>query len=321
MGERPVPEASGLMPSFLVPLHERNDCHLPGGSPEGGQFCGTGTWASGGGRTQSRRAVTSGMRPATDKERRKLAIPPAYTNVMVAEDPKAELRATALSPATGNTAYFYSAAYKARQQRAKFDRIVKVQQHVERLAARIDTDVQHPTREGHHTAMTLRLILQTGMRNGTEPDGETFGASSLRLDHVTVEGGAVRFQFPGKGGKLHDLTVHDPVLARYAEQRRASGAETLFPHDGADTLSYLKTVSGTLNLKVHDLRTWYASVYADHLVSAAVRAGLAPTTVKEQKAFRKAVAATVANRLGNTPGMTLNTYIHPKIWGQIGWTG
>ena len=27
------------MPSFLVPLHESNDCHEPAGSPEGGQFC------------------------------------------------------------------------------------------------------------------------------------------------------------------------------------------------------------------------------------------------------------------------------------------
>jgi len=27
------------MPCFLVPLHESNDCHNPGGSPEGGRFC------------------------------------------------------------------------------------------------------------------------------------------------------------------------------------------------------------------------------------------------------------------------------------------
>jgi DNA topoisomerase I len=249
------------MPAFLVPLHEFNACHLPAGRPDGGQFCGTGTWAASMGRTKSRRAVTSGMHPATDTERRKLVIPPAYTNVMVADDPKAELRATALSPATGNTAYFYSKAYKARQAKAKWDRIVAVQNGVENLAARINRDVERPQRPGHHTAMTLRLILQTGMRNGTEPDGETYGASSLRMEHVTVEGDflRVRLQFPGKGGTAHDLTVHDPVLARYATARRASGAETLFPHEGSDTLSYLKTVSGG-RFKVHDLRTWYGTV-------------------------------------------------------------
>jgi hypothetical protein len=27
------------MPAFTVPIHERNDCHTPAGSPAGGQFC------------------------------------------------------------------------------------------------------------------------------------------------------------------------------------------------------------------------------------------------------------------------------------------
>jgi DNA topoisomerase-1 len=304
------------MPCFLVPLHESNDCHLPGGNPEGGQFCGTGGWAAGGGRTKSRRATTSGMHPATDKERRKLVIPPAYTDVMVSDDPKAELRATAVSPATGNTAYFYAPGYKQRQQKAKWDRIVRVQNGVERLSARVDKALSKPRGAAYHTAMTVRLIMQTGMRNGTEPDGETFGASSLRMEHVTVEGDAVRFRFPGKGGLEHDLTVHDPVLARYATTRR--GRETLFPHTGADTLSYLKTVGG--DIKVHDLRTWYATVYADHLVTEVVTRGLQPKTKKEQKALMKQVSTTVSQRLGNTPGVTLKTYIHPRIWHQIGWS-
>jgi DNA topoisomerase-1 len=310
------------MPTFLIPLHEFNFCHLPEG-PSGGQFCaagGAGTWAQGRSRAIiSRRATKSPMRPATDKERKRLAIPPAYTDVMIATDPKAELRATALSPATGQTAYYYSKRYEARQQQAKWDRIVKVQTHVQTLETKLARDVANPKRPGHHTAMTLRLIAQTGMRNGTEPDGETFGASSLRTEHVTVDGATLRFQFPGKGGKTHDLTVVDAVLADYVKTRKASGAETLFPHEGADTLEYLQSISGGAKFKVHDLRTWYATTYADHLVTTAVTAGLAPTTVKEQKAFRKAVATTVANRLGNTPGMALKTYIHPKVWNAIGW--
>jgi DNA topoisomerase-1 len=319
------------MPAFLVPLHEFNQCHLPGGNPEGGQFCGTGAWARGQSRmTSSRRATTSPMHPATDKERKRLVIPPAYIHVMVADDPKAELRATAVSPVTGETAYFHVARYKARQQGAKWSRVVHVQQHIETLNAKLDKAIAKGKGEDYHTAMTVRLILQTGLRNGTEPDGETVGASSMRMEHVTVEGDTVRFAFPGKGafkvtlaeeqqGKLHTLEVHDPVLAKYVRARQTAGAETLFPHEGADTLAYLKRVGG--KIKVHDLRTWYATVYADHLVTEMIKTGLAPKTPKEQKAFRKQVATTVANRLGNTPGMTLKTYIHPKVWEAIGWEG
>lgn len=302
------------MPVLLVPLHEFNHCH----DPASGQFCGPGTWAAGRGRTQSRRATTSGMHPATDKERRKLAVPPAYTHAMVADDPKAELRATAVSPATGKTAYFYSAAYKRRQADAKWARIVAVQTGIEDLERRMFKDLARPGRDDYHPAMTLRLILQTGMRNGTEPDGETFGASSLLMEHVSVTGNRVRFQFPGKGGKNHDLTVTDSLLAEYATNRRAMGARTLFPHEGADTLAYLKRIKGD-KFKVHDLRTWYATVYADHLVATALKDGVVPTTKQSQKQFRNLIAETVAGRLGNTKGMALSTYIHPRVWDAIGW--
>lgn len=27
------------MPTFTIPLHEANDCHVPAGSAQGGQFC------------------------------------------------------------------------------------------------------------------------------------------------------------------------------------------------------------------------------------------------------------------------------------------
>lgn len=312
-----VDAAVTLMPAFLVPVHEHNDCHNPGGNPGGGRFCGKGEWASGGRMLSSRRATTSTMHPATDRERTRLAIPPAYTDVMVADDPKAELRATAVSPKTGQTAYFHSKSYKQRQQNAKWSRVVHVQNNVEKLEAKLAKAIKRGRGEDYHAAMTVRLILQTGMRNGTEPDGETFGASSLRTEHVTVTGDTVHFQFPGKGGKAHSLMVEDAVLARYATSR--AGKATLFPHTGADTLAYLQRVSGKVKTKVHDLRTWYGTVYADHLVTEMVSKGLAPKGKKEQKAFRKQVSTTVSNRLGNTPGMTLKTYIHPRVWDQIGW--
>jgi len=318
------------MPAFLVPLYEHNDCHTPAGNPDGGQFCGKGAWAAQSRMLASRRATTSAMHPATDRERKRLKIPPAYVDVMVADDPKAELRATAVSPKTGQTAYIHSKAYKQRQQNAKWSRVVHVQTHVEKLEAKLAKAIKRGRGEDYHAAMTLRLILQTGIRNGTEPDGETVGASSMRMEYVTVDGDTVRFNFPGKGafkitlkeeqqGKRHDLVVTDPVLADYVRARQKTRAETLFPHTGADTLAYLQRVSGKVKLKVHDLRTWYGTVYADHLVTEMAGKGLAPKGKKAQKAFRKQVATTVANRLGNTPGMTLKTYIHPRVWDQINW--
>ncbi len=48
------------MPSFLIPVHESNDCHNPPGSPEGGQFCSRTTYGQKGGEgaTKGKKATT-----------------------------------------------------------------------------------------------------------------------------------------------------------------------------------------------------------------------------------------------------------------------
>lgn len=301
-------------------LREFNKCHNPEG-PGGGRFCsslqqgGLAAWAKGRLPTQkSRRATKSEMRPATDAERRKLAIPPKYTDAMVATDPKAELRATAITPA-GKTASYYSEAYTARQEAAKWARVMSLQRAMPAIAEKIDRDSSNPKREDYHAAMTLRLIALTGLRNGGEGKGlkESFGASSLRLEHVTVSGNTVRLSFPGKSGVAQDITVTDKVLADYVRSRQSMGAKEVFPHDSADTLAYMKKISGG-KFKVHDLRTWNGTVMADRLVSEAIKAGLTPTTKKQFKALRKQVATEVAKTLGNTPAMALSTYIHPVVF-------
>jgi DNA topoisomerase-1 len=249
------------------------------------------------------------MRPATAADRKKYAIPPAYTNAMVATDPKAELRATAYSPATGKTASYYTKAYKARQAAAKWSRVMSVHRDMPTLWRKISTSKDQE-------AMTLRVILRTGLRNGNEGQGEekAYGASNLRMEHVSVDGDTVRLQFPGKSGVAQDHSFTDSVVADYVRKREKAGAETLFDHTADDTLSYLRQISGGKKLKVHDLRTWHGTVLADALVTTAVREGLIPKTAKEFKAFRKQIGTHVAKALGNTPAVTLSTYIHPSVF-------
>ncbi len=296
-------------------LREFNPCH----SPTTGQFCSdlsvAGAWIEKGSTRalKSRRAKTAEMRPATDKERKRLGVAPAYTNVQISTDPHAELRATATT-AAGKTAYYYSTRYKERQQQAKWSRVVEFQQGATKVAERISKEIaKGPKAANYHQAMTIRLIMQTGMRNGIEADG-TFGATSLRMEHVTTDGGTVRMQFTGKAGVKQDYTVHDSVFADYVRARRQAGGEKLFPHEAADTLTYLKSISRGKNFKVHDIRTWYGTVYADHLVRQMREQGMLPKTVKEHKAFRKAIATKVSEQLGNTPAVALSTYIHPRIF-------
>lgn len=255
------------------------------------------------------KATRSKMKRASDAERKARAIPPAYTDAMIAVDVTADLQATAITPA-GKTAYFYSKAFIERQVAAKWKRVAAVTKRIDSIAAKVEADSE----AGISEALTIRLILQTGMRNGGKKQGklDAFGASSIRIEHMPKmeEGDSeISLAFPGKKGVAQAFTVKDPVLARHAFRRQQEKAETLFEHTAADTLRYLRSVGGP-KIKVHDLRTWYANVLAEALVAKMLTDDLT------MKKLKKAVATEVASKLGNTPSMALKAYINPKVFGE-----
>jgi DNA topoisomerase I len=253
--------------------------------------------------------LRKGFRRATDEERKQLRIPPMYTDAQICNDPKADLQGVAKSPSTGKLLYFYSPEAKHRGQQAKLERVRRL---LEDMRALVEV-VEGESIAGVPEAMTLRLILKTGMRNGNPSQAvvrktPSYGASSLLLAHCTTQGTtAVTFSFPGKAGVHHEITVRDEVLARYVWARReVPGAETLFPHTAKDTLKYLRSLDSSL--KVHDLRTWFANVLAQAAYRHLKGSAASPA------ALQKAVAKVVAARLGNTPGAAQKSYIDPALF-------
>lgn len=246
------------------------------------------------------------MRSATAAERKARAIPPAYTNVLIAVDPKVDLQATAVCP-SGKTAYFYSVDYVRRQVNEKWARVRKVTKRIDDIAERVEKD----SKSGIGEAMTIRLILQTGLRNGGKMQGkkEAYGASSLRMEHVVLKGDEILLTFPGKKGVAQAHSLTDPILATWIRSQRKAGSMTLFNHEANDTLKYLRSIAG-VKIKVHDLRTWYANVLAAALVARLVAEA---TTLKK---LRKAVGTEVGAKLGNTASVALKSYIHPSVFGE-----
>jgi DNA topoisomerase-1 len=247
------------------------------------------------------------MRKATDAEKRALGVPPAYTDVMVSTDPNADLVATARIP-NGKTFYRYSAAFVERQAAAKWDRVKRLGAKAEKIEKRILRDAQ--SGEDRHVAMCAWLIMLTGMRNGNPPQGkdQSYGASSLLLEHTNVRKDEVTFDFVGKKGVQQHYVVRDALLAGYVRER--SHEARLFPHDANATLRYLKSIGAA---KVHDLRTWRANELASILIEELLKHGV-PESKKAIKAFKKLVATKVAEALGNSPSMALKSYIDPRAW-------
>jgi len=225
---------------------------------------------------------------------------------MIAIDANADLQVTAITPG-GKTAYFYHADFVRRQEAVKWKRLAKVTRRIDAISERVEKD----SVDGISPALTIRLILQTGLRNGGKMQGvkEAYGASSLRTEHVTLDGNVLLLTFPGKKGVLQVHSLTDPVLAEHVRKRKAQLEEKIFDHDAAETLRYLRSIAGTY-VKVHDLRTWYANVLAEALVVKLVQDAL---TIKKLK---RAVAVEVSKKLGNSPSQALKSYINPRVFGE-----
>jgi DNA topoisomerase-1 len=253
-----------------------------------------------------------GMRPASDAERKELGIPPAYTEPLIAVDPTADLIAMAtITKPDGTTKpfYKYSAKHIARQAAKKFKRVAKLGDRIEKIEARIEKDCRSGV--NRDVAMCARLVLMTGLRAGNAPqgEGESFGASSLLLEHCTTEGDTIRLQFIGKKGVAQDVTFRDGLIAGYIRERAAAKQSDLFPHEASATLRYLKSINCE---KTHDLRTWRAMMLAEALIEELVKDG-PPATKKAAKLLRKTVGIEVAKILGNSPSQALKSYIDSKI--------
>jgi DNA topoisomerase IB len=253
------------------------------------------------------------MRAASPEERKALGVPPAYTDVMITEDPTADLRATAkITSPSGKikTFYKYSQAYVDRQAATKFKRVKNLAAKIEKIEARVERDCQTP--ELRDVATCLRLILMTGIRIGNPHQGKdiSYGAATLLVQHVTLDENRVRLQFKGKKQVDQDCTFEDPLIATYVRQRITEGAEELFPVDAAAVLRYAKSLGAQ---KVHDFRTFHAMTMAEELIVLYTKDG-PPTTKKAAKFLQKTIATQIAKVLGNNPAQVVKSYVSSRIW-------
>lgn len=272
-----------------------------------------GKWAQGGSGAVSASAKKGVMRAGTDDEKKILGIPPAYTDLQMTDDPSADLIATAKS-AKGKLQYYYSDVYKQRQAEAKFDRVPEAHKKLPETRAKWNKEIADGGKNAHE-AMVLRLISQTGFRNGGLDGGgdeAAYGASSLLSSHAKVTGNRIDFSFPGKGNHLQEHSLVDPVIAAHIKKRQAENKETLFDTNDSKVRGYLKDTMG--DFKVHDLRTRTASAMAAHYVGSLNKRKLTPTTEKALKKAKNAIADKVAKKLGDTRSVVLGSYISPRVW-------
>src|SRR4051794_29025270 len=141
----------------------------------------------------------------------KLVIPPAWKDVWIATRPSAKLQATGVDKA-GRRQYLYHPDFRAQQEQAKYDKLVRFAERLPALRAAMAADMDCECLcEDRVCAIAVRLINLGWFRVGTEryaKASRTFGITTLRKRHVSVRGSRISFKFRAK----HSIQVRTAVV-------------------------------------------------------------------------------------------------------------
>ena len=253
---------------------------------------------------------------------RKLAIPPAYTDVWICRDPRGHLQAVGRD-ARGRKQYRYHARWREVRDEAKYGRMLTFGRVLPTIRAQVRHDMALPGLPKRKVvAAIVALLEKTMMRVGNEEyaqQNKSFGLTTLRNRHARVKGRHLTFDFRGKHGVEHHIDLDDRRLARIVERCRDLPGQDLFQfvdHDGDthgvgsdDVNEYLHEISGE-EITAKDFRTWAATNLAAEALAAAE---VHDTKTKAKRALVEAVES-VAKRLGNTPAICRKCYIHPAVF-------
>ncbi|CAA9563395.1 MAG: Hypothetical protein PA2244 (similar to DNA topoisomerase IB, but possibly involved in glycosyl-transfer) [uncultured Thermomicrobiales bacterium] len=252
---------------------------------------------------------------------RSLAIPPAYKEVWINPDPLGHIQATGRD-LKGRKQYRYHPRWNEARGETKFGRMISFGEALPALRARIEADLKrHGMPREKTLATVVRLLDESLIRVGNAEyarANESFGLTTLRDDHVEVEGATIHFSFRGKSGKEHRIDVKDRQLAVLVRRMQDLPGETLFQyvdHDGVqrtigseDVNAYLREIAGE-EFTAKDFRTWAGTAIA----ARALRTAEPAETATRRKANTLAAIDRVAARLGNTRAVSRSSYVHPAV--------
>ena len=259
---------------------------------------------------------------------RKLAIPPAYTDVWICTLDRGHLQATGRD-ARRRKQYRYHPRWRETRDHDKFSKMIEFGARLPRLRRRLKQDLALPGLPKQMVlAVVVTLLDETLIRVGNEEyarSNGSFGLTTLRARHVKfLRDGRASLSFRGKSGRPHEIVLDDRRLTRVIRHIQQLPGQLLFqyvddegrrqPVDSGMVNDYLREAMADNGegFTAKDFRTWGATVRAIAFLSSR---DCDPHLSKT--AFNRCVAETarhVAETLGNTPAVCRKSYINPAVF-------
>jgi DNA topoisomerase-1 len=251
----------------------------------------------------------------------KMAIPPAWSDVRIAANPRGHLQCTGYD-VRGRKQYRYHPRFREVRDLAKYHDIVEFAGVLPKLRRAIERDLAASTLTKNKVIATiLRLMDRTALRVGNDRyarDNDSFGLTTLKDSHARIVGPTIAFSFRAKSGKPYRTSIRDRKLAAIVKRCRDIPGQRLFQYvdpegryravTSTDVNAYIRRVTGRpFTAKV--FRTWAATVHATVFLCET----LPGRTATARRASLLSAIDKVAAHLGNTRAICRKSYVHPLV--------
>jgi DNA topoisomerase-1 len=264
-------------------------------------------------------------KPVKDKHEleriKKLAIPPAWTNVWICPKENGHIQATGID-ARGRKQYRYHQLWSLLRNETKFHRLYEFGKVLLAMRMKMEEHLhQKELTEEKVVATILSLMERTYIRIGNDDYEKLYGSyglTTLKDNHVKIKGDTIHFCFKGKKGIEHTLSLKNRKLARMVQKCRDIPGKELFqyydsegnrhPIDSGMVNRYIKEATGG-DFSAKDFRTWAGTL---NILRAFKSIGEAGTNTDCKKNIVTALDE-VSKKLGNTRTVCKKYYVHPGI--------
>lgn len=264
-------------------------------------------------------------KPWNDKEDlqriRKLAIPPAWINVWICPLANGHIQATGLD-AKKRKQYKYHSLWHTLRHETKFHRMHEFGKALPGLRLKVEQDLELKEMSQEKVlALVVSLMERTYIRignSGYEKLYGSYGLTTLKDKHVSIDGSKLSFCFTGKKGIEHKVDLKNKRIARAVKECRDIPGKELFQYydeegsrrsiDSGMVNAYLKEHLG-MECTAKDFRTWAGSL---HILWAFKSVGDALNEAEKKRKITEALDM-VSKKLGNTKTVCRKYYVHPGL--------
>jgi DNA topoisomerase I len=249
-----------------------------------------------------------------------LRIPPAWRDVHISTNPRAAIQVWGFD-ARGRKQYKYHQRAVEKGELRKYYRVRQMARDLPTLRAKIQRDFRRRgLTQQKVCAGIVRLISHGFFRVGSEryqKENNTFGITTMRKSHVTVDGDTVVFEYKGKRSITQRNVVVAKDLARFVTELLKTPGPRLFRYledgkwcdvDSRDVNDYIEHVA-QFPYTAKDFRTWGGTLRAATVLA---ELGKGKSQTERKKNVVTAVRL-VAAELGNTPTICRKSYVHPVV--------